>query len=223
VNESAQPTSVAAELYRANRIENYDTCSLRFTVTPSVPVLLAFTHACATPVEPVVTIDAERAQINYVSGRRIEIRHASGATESIPLCANPHRHMLSAVRDWVRQGPGEPLNSTLEMARAHVVAVNAASEAAPVFDVPQQYIQSIPAPDGTRIHAIHDIVEAMRVCISGECSLEQTGLLPWARPPSSISVNGYQHFVGPAGAPINGQVHAETFVAAKPASPVVAQ
>jgi hypothetical protein len=37
-HESAQPTSVSAELYRANRIENYDTCNLQFTVTPNVPL-----------------------------------------------------------------------------------------------------------------------------------------------------------------------------------------
>jgi predicted dehydrogenase len=224
VNQSAQPTSVAAELYRANRIENYDTCSLRFTVTNDLPVLLAFTHACATPVEPIVTIEAESAQINYVSGRRIEIHRGDGKDELLPLCANPHRHMLSSFRDWVRNGPDEQqLNSSLEMARAHVVAVNAASEAAPVVDVPPQYIKCIPAPDGTKIHVIDDIVEAMRVCLSGECSLDQTGLAPWAHPPAHNTVNGYHHFAGPATAPHNGKVHAETFVAAaaKSASPAV--
>ena len=183
MSESAQPTSVDAELYRANRIENYDTCSLRFMVTPAVPVLVAFTHACATPIDPVVTIETERAQITYVSGRRIEIHRAGSEVETLPLCNNPHKHMLASFRDWVRQGPDGKLNSTLEMARAHVVAVNAASEAAPVVDVPAQYIKSIPAPDGTKMHVIDDIVEAMRVCVSGECSLEQTGLAPWARPP----------------------------------------
>jgi hypothetical protein len=223
VTESAQPTSVAAELYRANRIENYDTCSLRFTVTHDVPVLLAFTHACATPVDPIVTIEAELAQISYISGRRIEIHRGDAQDEMLPLSANPHRHMLSQFRDWVRQGPGEQLNSTLEMARAHVVAVNAASEAAAVIDVPTQYVKTMPAPDGTRIHVIEDIVEAMRVCVSGECSLDQTGLAPWAQPPARIAVNGYHHFAGPASGSVNGKLHAETFVtAAKPTSAVSA-
>jgi predicted dehydrogenase len=229
LTESAQPTSVAAALYRANRIENYDTCSLHFTVTHDRPVLVAFTHACDTPVEPVVTIETERAQIKYVSGRRIDIRRTAGETEILPLSANPHKHMLAAFRTWVREGPGHSLNSTLEMARAHVVAVNAASEAAPVLEVPPQYVKGVPAPDGTTIRVIDKIVEAMRACVTSECGLDQTGLAPWAQPAARNTVNGYRHFVGPAAA-ANGKVHAETYVGSKsapsapsaPASPVVA-
>src|SRR5688500_14823920 len=42
---SAKTSSVSAELYRANRIENYDTCSMRFTLASSgTPLLIAFTH-----------------------------------------------------------------------------------------------------------------------------------------------------------------------------------
>jgi predicted dehydrogenase len=224
LKDSAQATSVDAELYRANRIENYDTCRLRFTVSPAdVPVLVAFTHACATPVDPIVTIDTERARIMYVSGRRIEIHHAGGEVQTVPLCANPHKHMLASFREWVRGETGETLNSTLEMARAHVVAVNTASEAAPVLDVPPQYVHSISAPDGTQMRVIHDIVEAMRVCVTSECALEQTGLAPWARPPMRTAVNGYHHFAGPAAAAANGKaVHAETFVATKSSAPVTA-
>ena len=235
---SAQPTSVAAELYRANRIENYDTCSLHFTVAPAdVPVLVAFTHACETAVDPVVTIETEHAEISYLSGRRIEIRRTHGELETVALTPNPHKHMLAAFRDWVRRGGGDSpdadggggdgrgLNSTLEMARAHVVAVNAASEAAPVFDVPPQYVQELRAPDGATIRVIRHIVEAMRACIAGDCaSLLQTGLAPWAQPQSRGAVNGYAHFVGPAtlaaapAAPVNGKVQAQTFVAPKSAS-----
>ena len=232
---SAQPASVAAELYRANRIENYDTCSLHFTVKPGdVPVLVAFTHACETAIDPVVTIETERAEISYLSGRRIEIRAPGGAPlEQLRLSPDPHKHMLAAFRDWLRGGAaGARLNSTLEMARAHVVAVNAASEAAPVYDVPDDYVRSLPAADGTTIRVIRQIVEAMRACISGDCSLLQTGLAPWAQPPVRSAVNGYTHFTGPAtratpaAAPAaaasgtNGKVHAETFVAPKSAAPV---
>src|SRR5688500_7814725 len=50
--QSAKPTAVAAELYRANRIENYDTCTMRFTVKGpgvqgEIPLFIAYTHACA--------------------------------------------------------------------------------------------------------------------------------------------------------------------------------
>ena len=221
VNQSAQPTSVAAELYRANKIENYDTCSLHFTVATNLPVLVAFTHACETAVEPIVTIETERAEISYVSGRRIEIRRPGGELEVLPLVANPHRHMLSAFRAWVRQGPDARLNSTLEMARAHVVAVNAASEAASVVDVPPEYIKSIPAPDGGVIRVIENIVGAMRASIDGACALHQTGLAPWANRAVRTPVNGYRQFRGPAtAAAASGKVRTQIFTATKSASPV---
>jgi predicted dehydrogenase len=51
-HECARPIDVSAELYRANRIENYDTCSMRFTLDNDVPIYLAYTHACCDDVEP---------------------------------------------------------------------------------------------------------------------------------------------------------------------------
>src|SRR5207249_3033108 len=46
--QSAHPDAVTAELYRANEIENYDTCSMRFVVDNNVPIYVAYTHACAS-------------------------------------------------------------------------------------------------------------------------------------------------------------------------------
>ena len=151
VDASANPSSVTAELYRANRVENYDTCSMRFTAGDSaVPVVVAFTHAAATTVEPVIVVETDTGStLRYLSGRYIEIHTADGAKrETLPLSPNPHKHMLAAFAGWVR-GSNGVLGSSLEMARAHVVAVNAASEAAPVIDVPAECIQHTTAHDGT--------------------------------------------------------------------------
>ena len=203
---SARPTSVEAELYRANRIENYDTCRLRYTVgAAALPLRVAFTHACKTAAEPLVTLETERARITYLSGRRIEIRAPKGEAvlETLPLTATPHRHMLASFRDWVRGGDGAGvLNSTLEMARAHVVAVNAASEAAPVFDIAPKFIATQPAPDGTNLRAVRDINKALHAAIADDCALHATGLAPWAQPtPLRCAINGYHHFNGPLAAP----------------------
>ena len=236
---SARPTSVQAELYRANRIENYDTCRLRFTVGgDDLPLRVGFTHACKTAAEPLVTIETERARITYVSGRRIEIRGVDhdGIIETIPLTSTPHRHMLASFRDWVRGGDSaDVLNSTLEMARAHVVAVNAASEAAPVVDVPTPYISVQPAPDGTNIRAVRDINKALQTSIAADCSLSETGLAPWAQPAGMRhAINGYQHFAGPLApaaaaaaaitTPVNGKAHPTPVltVTTHSSSPVVA-
>ena len=209
--QSARPTSVEAELYRANRIENYDTCSLRYTVGEhDLPLRVAFTHACKTAAEPLVTLTTERARITYLSGRRVEIRTVDNDTviEQMPLSSTPHRHMLSAFRDWVRHAEqSTALNSTLEMARAHVVAVNAASEASPVFDVAPPHVTTQPAPDGTSLRAVRDINKALAASVANDCALHATGLAPWAHPKSvRHAINGYRHFAGPAAAPASTPV-----------------
>lgn len=209
--ESAQATAVAAELYRANRIENYDTCSMRFTVADNVPVHVAYTHACATSVDPLIVIDTERAQIRYLAGRQIEIR-ISGETELLRLSSNPYKFMFSAFQSWFHQGPDAALGATLEMARAHVVAVNAASEGAPVVTVPPSHIEIIPAPDQTPLRAIRDIVSALNTCTTEQCLLNQTGRVPWSYPSVSKGINGYAHFAGPAAPQPPGMVEAKTFV-----------
>jgi predicted dehydrogenase len=200
---SAHPTSVEAELYRANRIETYDTCNLRYSVgARALPLRVVFTHACKTADEPLVTIRTERARITYLSGRRVEIHAVDSdrVIEQIPLSSTPHRHMLASFRDWVRVGDATAaLNSTLEMARAHVVAVNAASEAAPVVDIAPQYVTTQPAPDGTTIRAVRDINRALAASLADDCELHATGLAPWAQPKSvRRAINGYRHFAGPA-------------------------
>lgn len=204
---SARPVGVAAELYRANRIENYDTCTMKFAVgrnevtdwsEPDLPLTIAYTHACEQAVEPIVVIQTESARISYVSGRHIEIMNGTHG-ELLPLSSSPHKHMLASFKNWVRHGTGAVMGSTLESARAHVVAFNAASEAAPIGDVPREFIDVLPEPDQSRLRAIQGIVPALQSCISNRCFLHQTGLAPWSREPSTMLINGYSHFRGPAG------------------------
>jgi hypothetical protein len=198
---SASPTHIAAELYRANRIENYDTCSLRITLADDVPLYVAYTHACATSVDPIVTIETERAIIRYVAGRHIEVRGgANGGTnvEVIPLIQHPHSHMLRAFHSCIRQPNDSMLCATLEMARNHVVAMNVASETSPVHDIPGDYIDTLPGPDHAPLRAIRNINPAMQACVSNKQMLCKTALAPWSVPAASKPIpRDYRHFSGP--------------------------
>jgi predicted dehydrogenase len=71
MGEAATPLSVEAELYRANAIENYDTCSMRVIIEGNVPLIVGFTHACDTTIEPRVTIQTETSEIRYLAYRHI--------------------------------------------------------------------------------------------------------------------------------------------------------
>jgi hypothetical protein len=104
------------------------------------------------------------------------------------------------------------------MARQHVVAVNAASEVATVHDVGPRDIEFVTAADGSPLRAISGIVPAMRACFSESSLLYETGLAPWAKPPASMSINGYHQFPGPPALPAAAATHssvlATTFVRA---------
>jgi predicted dehydrogenase len=196
-HSSGSPTEVVAELYRANPIENYDTCSMCFTVGGDVPVCVAYTHACATALEPVVTIETERGQIRYVSGRHIEVRFGTNV-EILRLASNPHKLLLESFRAAIRGTDGAAVASTLEMARAHTVAVNAASEAAAVVDVARDYVQVLPSADQSSVRAIREIVPALKKCVADKCLLHDTGAAPWSQRGGRMAINGYAHFAGPA-------------------------
>jgi hypothetical protein len=222
LDTAARPTSVAAELYRANHIENYDTCSLRYAARAGgdeLNVTVAFTHAAATAVEPVIAIDTDRAVIRYVANRQIEIepRTGEGKAEQMPLSSNPHHHMLRDYGEWVREGASAALGASLETARQHVLAVNAASEVAPVHEVHPSDIRISAAADGWPLRSIDGVVPAMVACFERGSLLHETGLARWSKPAMSMEINGYDHFRGPH-VP-DPKVRAATFVT--PARPRV--
>lgn len=200
---SALPTHIAAELYRANRIENFDTCSLCLTIDNSVPLYVAYTHACSISVDPIVTIETEKSVIRYVAGRHIEIRPTSdldvAEVETLPLVPHPHSHMLRAFQSCVRDPQSKSLCATLEMARQHVMALNVASETSPIIDIPPAHIDIVPGPDHAPLRSVHDIVPALQACIARKCMLSQTSLAPWAiRAATTAIPPNYHHFAGPS-------------------------
>jgi predicted dehydrogenase len=209
---AASPTHIAAELYRANRIENFDTCSLRLTLPGDTPLLAAYTHACATSVDPIVTIEMESAVIRYVAGRHVEIRRKdsgpAAASETIPLMPHPHAYMLRAFQHCIRESPEPASCATLEMAREHVVALNVASETSPITDIPRELIDVLPGPDHAPLRAIRDIVPAMQACVTQPCMLSETSLAPWTVPAASKPIpRGYNHFTGPLSPRVSVTTH----------------
>jgi hypothetical protein len=70
--------------------------------------------------------------------------------------------MLKVFRDWVRLGASKDVGATLEMARAHVVVVNGASEAAAVVDVPESHVVELPSDqdNGMTLRSIPGIERA---------------------------------------------------------------
>jgi hypothetical protein len=84
------------------------------------------------------------------------------------------------------------------MARAHTVAINAASQAAPIIDIPAEYIEMATDERGAPLRAIPGIVQAMAGSLSDGRMLHESGRVPWSSPASEMNAAGYCHFPGPA-------------------------
>ena len=207
---SAMPTHVAAELYRANRIENFDTCSLRIGFADDVALYVAYTHACSMNIDPIVTIETERALIRYVAGRQIEIhlKGEDGICETMPLVHHPHPYILRSFQQCIRETESDALCATLEMARAHILALNVASETSPIIDIPRDCIDTLPGPDHAPLRSVRNIIPAMQACIAKKQMLAETGLVPWAHAAKDKPVpRDYRHFAGPIGPRVSVTTH----------------
>jgi hypothetical protein len=195
---AASPIAVSAELYRANEIESFDTCSLRLSLSDGVPLHIVCTHACASALEPIITIEFEGATIRYVITKCVEIHGANGMQESMALSPRPHQHMLNALQRWIRVGVGNSsLGATLESARGQVLAVNAAAEATPVHDIAQEFVETAPSRDRAVIRTIREIVPALQACVAQRRMLHDAACVPWSRPGGSKETREYYHFGGP--------------------------
>ncbi len=197
--QSAAPLSIQAELYRANPIENYDTCCLNCDLDGGCRLLVAMTHACRRDVNhPVITITGDRAAVHFWSNSRYEIVPLTAGQppiESIP--AHPHNGPLVFLQFAAHlRGESAPI-ATLENARVHTLAVNGASEASPIHDIPSTLIETIRAPDGSALRTVPGIEDAFETCVRTGRPLHASALVPWSRPAGIKSLIGYSHFVSP--------------------------
>ena len=197
---SALPESVEAELYRARPIENYDTCSMRFTLPGGVPFVVLLTHAVSRLINPRVTITGTRGRVTVHLPERMVVE-AGGKVEEVPLEADNYHHTPRNFARWVREGRRDGLSvATLENARAHSLAISAASQAAAVADVAPQYVDAVEGDAHGVLRTIRGIDTLFERCEASAKVLSELGDVPWAVKPGQLDLRGYRHFAGPKSA-----------------------
>lgn len=197
VSESAWPVRVEAELYRAHAIENYDTISLRAHLPGGATLLVLLTHVCQSERGPVLQLAGARGCVTWTY-RQVDME-AGGATERLARPAADGRNVLERFARLVRGIPDETrLVSTLETARAQVMLVNAASEAAAIVPVPRDQIVRFDRNAENWV-VITGIDSAIEQCAARRQMLHESGLLPFTRPAVSRETRNYREFTGPRG------------------------
>jgi predicted dehydrogenase len=194
---SSEPVEVEAELYRANPIQNYDTCSMRVKVKRRdgvVPIVVLMTHACAESAGPVVEIHGERGSLRFVNLRHIELNGLREERKAATL-REVHSLMQRAFAGWVR---GEEIGgiATLEVARAHTVVVNGASEASAVKTIPHEYVITEPVGGGNVLRSLPGIEKAFTTCAAQGKMLHELGEFEWTVAGGNKDLRGYRAFSG---------------------------
>ena len=154
--QAAAVTKIEAELYRAYGIESFDTGCMRAHTSEGVEIIFAATHACDMNVDPVMRLEAEHARVDWQIGQSAIISYANDRTETVPEDM-PRRHMIRNIADMVTGIVPAPW-CTPEIARAHIVCIEALHQATSIRTVSDQFVSEI--EDGQRV--IADIHSAVR-------------------------------------------------------------
>lgn len=193
---AAIPAEVEAELYRVNPIESYDTCALRMTFEGGTHLLVHLTHACSTAIDPVIILRTQFAMIRYLPKQlRVEIL-TSGVTESIPLESDRQGPILAAVHRALREGDASEM-ATLEMGRAHTLAICAAAAATRVVDVAGEHVETLD-DHGTPLRTIRGIEKAMQQATERGRMLHECGIASWSKPAGDVYTDAAWRFEGTA-------------------------
>jgi predicted dehydrogenase len=136
--QAASVQQVEAELYRAYDIESFDTGCMRAWTGDGVEILFAATHACSELMDPVMHLEAERAQVDWTIGGDATVTYADGSTERVRE-SSPRASMAENVADMALGRVARP-HCTLEIGRAHVACIAALHRAASIQDLKPTHV-----------------------------------------------------------------------------------
>lgn len=114
----ARPVEIEAELYRANPIENYDTCGFRVHFENDATLLAMLTHASNDTIQPEIRIVGEHGEMRFKAWKSITFEGPSGWRE-IPLSTQIHQSMIETFAEVVRGEESDRLSATLDGAHPH--------------------------------------------------------------------------------------------------------
>ena len=191
---AAIPVSIEAELYRANPIENYDTCGLRITVESGATILVLLTHAGQVECQTDSIITGTRGTLSF-AGRESMTWSVENKPRQTQSRSEPHADMVRCFTGRVR-GRSDCALATLETSRQHAVVINGASQAAMVHDVPPADVETVQRPGVATLRSIRDIESVLEQCAAQGKLPHESGLLRWTQPASRLDLRGYTHFAG---------------------------
>jgi predicted dehydrogenase len=193
---SARPVEVKAEMYRANRIECYDTAAARIRTAGGVEILFLASHAGRRDPGPVLSYEFERATV-MSSGRGSEIKalfHDGKVRNYGVPDARPMKKLWDAIG---AAGGGPAPVCGIEAATAQTLVINGMQESAPgIVDFPAALLRREEGPAGGRVwvEGLDDVLE--RCYAEGALPSESQAGVGWARAGRATDLSRYGFFPG---------------------------
>jgi predicted dehydrogenase len=185
----AQVSTMTAELYRAQRIETFDTAVIGLRTADGCVLDFYGTHSAEHEVRPTVIVDGDRGRAEWVQDRyaQIEAGPVRWRQEGIPESATRER-MLYDVLARVDGSPA--FVCTPELAIEHIRCVNALHEHGRVTQIPAACL-STTIRHGNTFTVVTGLADALLGAFRSGTGLGAAGV-PWAMAPVAIPMNDYR-------------------------------
>lgn len=192
VDTSARPSTVVAELYRANPIENFDTFAARAYTESGVEILFYGSHACEKNIGPIITYEFEKAIVNY-SGENSDFiaRFKDGSQKKY---GTPDRDHLKKMWDAIRAvRTGEKIVCGIEASSSQTLCANGMQESMPkIVNFPNKLVREKDVR-GNKLIYIEGLENDFIQCFK-ENALPNELELGWSERGKEIALTDYTYY-----------------------------
>jgi predicted dehydrogenase len=177
---AAMPTTVQAELYRANDIENYDTAALRATLASGCELLFYTTHAVPERLGPRCHFEFEHAVVEYdfLESPRFVARFRNGEVRDYGDPGRDRTQKIWQSIDAVRTGA--PVACGIRGATPHTVAVCAAQRSVPAIAAFPPSARHAHQINGETVICVDGLSDALNDCFARGILPAERGGLSWS-------------------------------------------
>jgi predicted dehydrogenase len=195
---SAMPVDVTAELYRANKIQNFDTGVLRAHTDNGAEILFYSSHAAPVSVGPVIHYQFEKADIYFdeysKKNSQIIARFKDGTKK---MYGSPEDNKYRKIWDCVEAARNNVKPACCAQASApQILCINGLQDSMPdVVDVPKECVK-IAGAEGAKLTTINGLMDSMVQCYEQGILFSEHGEIRWSKPGKKIDLTSYKAFPG---------------------------
>ncbi|MDF1514267.1 MAG: Gfo/Idh/MocA family oxidoreductase [Anaerolineae bacterium] len=191
---SALLVDVQAELYRANRIENYDTAAIRCRTDEGVEVLFYTAHPVPDNIGPVLSYEFEEALVSFdPSDNQLRADFHNGQVKDYGNPSENDAHKLWQAVQAVRTG--KPMACGVQAASTHTLCINSAQESVTaITNFPNDLVQVSGNANDT-LTWVTGLQETLEACYdNGLLPAEMQPAVPWAQAGRIVDVRAYREY-----------------------------